>query len=335
MSTQLNALFGELDRHCKAGVADSEKITKTADKILKLSPNDPDALHCKFVALISDENYAAALDTLSVIKKSNKSLANELVFENAYLLYQLHRLKEALDLIEGGFKALVDVEDNEAVLGAKKKQLKLLQVQILYRMEKYDECLVIYERLLDETKKDDSFYTELVVNYNAVKAAAYAVSTSQLEVKSFDDSIDTYEMAYNLACVNIASGRLPEAIKLLEKARKKCRDALVEEEYAEEEIEQELAVIVVQLGYVFQLQGRESEALELYQGVLKSRVGDIIISAVASNNINSLKKEKDLFDSAKRHKVASATPGLETKLTKLQQKIIAMNGAILLLYMKQ
>lgn len=36
------------------------------------------------------------------------------------------------------------------------------------------------------------------------------------------------------------------------------------------EREQELAIIVVQLAYIYQRQGRLSEAAEIYQGILKS-----------------------------------------------------------------
>ena len=49
------------------------------------------------------------------------------------------------------------------------------------------------------------------------------------------------------------------------------RNLLIEDERPEEDIEKELAIIVAQLGFVCQLQGRDAEALELYQGVLKSK----------------------------------------------------------------
>lgn len=40
---------------------------------------------------------------------------------------------------------------------------------------------------------------------------------------------------------------------------------------SEEEQEQELAVITTQLGYTYQLQGRTSEAIQIYQSVLNSK----------------------------------------------------------------
>lgn len=43
------------------------------------------------------------------------------------------------------------------------------------------------------------------------------------------------------------------------------------DDYTEADIEQELAIIVVQLAYVYQLQGKTEQAIELYQSITKSR----------------------------------------------------------------
>ena len=113
-----------------------------------------------------------------------------------------------------------------------------------------------------------------------------------------------------------------------------CRDALLKEEYEEADIDREMAIITVQLGYVYQLQGKVTEALQLYYGILKSRAGDKAIAAVTSNNVIAAKGETELFDSMRRYKIASA-PGLESKLTTSQRTVIALNGAILSLYRKK
>jgi hypothetical protein len=46
---------------------------------------------------------------------------------------------------------------------------------------------------------------------------------------------------------------------------------MVRDDYTEADIEQELAIIVVQLAYVYQLQGKTEQAIELYQSITKSR----------------------------------------------------------------
>lgn len=40
---------------------------------------------------------------------------------------------------------------------------------------------------------------------------------------------------------------------------------------SQEEQEEELAVIATQLGYTYQLQGRTSEAIKIYQSVVNSK----------------------------------------------------------------
>ena len=47
-----------------------------------------------------------------------------------------------------------------------------------------------------------------------------------------------------------------------------------------------------------------------------------------------INKDHDLLDSAKRYKSATA-PGVDQKLNSTQKKVIAMNGAVLALYMNR
>ena len=150
----------------------------------------------------------------------------------------------------------------------------------------------------------------------------------------------TYELTYNAACQLIASvtdgdkSNLIKAEKKLRTAEKMCRDSLEEDGMTEEEIEDELGIIRVQLGYCLQLQGREKEAQALYTMALKKRPDDIALVAVASNNIATLNKDQNVFDSKKRMKSATQD-GLEHKLTYRQRKSIAYNQCLLALYTNQ
>lgn len=151
----------------------------------------------------------------------------------------------------------------------------------------------------------------------------------------------TYELTYNAACRMIADGSngdkasLIDAEKKLRAAEKMCRDSLEEEEgITEEEIENELGLIKVQLGYCLQLQGREKEAQVFYASALKTKPKDIALVAVASNNLVTLNKDQNVFDSKKRMKNATHD-SLEHKLTSRQRKSIAYNQCLLALYTNQ
>ena len=151
---------------------------------------------------------------------------------------------------------------------------------------------------------------------------------------------DTYELTYNAACELVAQGIsgdrviLAEAEKKLKTAERICREFLDEDGMTEEEIEEELGIIKVQLGYCLQLQGREKEAQTLYTNVLKTKPKDIALVAVASNNLVTLNKDQNVFDSKKRMKSATQE-GLEHKLTLLQRRNIAYNQCLLALFTNQ
>ena len=49
-----------------------------------------------------------------------------------------------------------------------------------------------------------------------------------------------------------------------------CRTSLAQDDYTEDEIEAELAVIKAQLAYVFQVQGQSEKAAQIYQSVLQT-----------------------------------------------------------------
>lgn len=125
-----------------------------------------------------------------------------------------------------------------------------------------------------------------------------------------------------------------KAEKKLRSAEKMCRDSLEDDGMTEDEIEDELGIIRVQLGYCLQLQGREKEAQALYSAVLQKRSDDIVLVAVASNNVATLNKDQNVFDSKKRMKSATHD-GLEHKLTSRQRKSIAYNQCLLSLYTNQ
>jgi signal recognition particle subunit SRP72 len=68
--------------------------------------------------------------------------------------------------------------------------------------------------------------------------------------------------------------------------------------------------------------------------VLKTKPSDIGLLAVASNNLMTLNRDQNIFDSKKRIKSATAE-GLEHKLTSAHRRTIARNNALLAMYTNQ
>ncbi|MCO5562108.1 hypothetical protein L7F22_015734 [Adiantum nelumboides] len=152
----------------------------------------------------------------------------------------------------------------------------------------------------------------------------------------------SFELAYNAACALIEMKNYSKAEELLLLARRLGQEALVEEEYTKEEVEDELAPISVQLAFVQQAQERSVEALEAYNKLLKQKLGDAPSMAVACNNVVVLRGSKELADSIRKldnlfEKKTSPEQGLdfvdtlEHKLSARQKEAIAFNRLLVLL----
>lgn len=90
----------------------------------------------------------------------------------------------------------------------------------------------------------------------------------------------------------------------------------------------------MQQGHCLQRLGREREALAIYNNVLKTRPDDPALLAIINNNLVSINRAANVFDSRKRMKAATAS-GLEHKLTTRQRSTIALNHCLLAYHTNQ
>ncbi|ORY95441.1 hypothetical protein BCR43DRAFT_557592 [Syncephalastrum racemosum] len=249
-----------------------------------------------------------------------------MTFERIYCYYRTNQLQPAFDLLKQ-----VKEKRNDAAI-------KYLEAQLLYADEQYAQSIQLYEELLVNVDKASHLYEEIQVNLLAAKAAlAFTDKDASPEKEPILDQVSkqaSYEVAYNAASLHLARSDLDEARKQLETARKTCHEKLTEADTPQEEIDEELAVIATQLAYTYQMQGRLDDAMEIYQSVLDSGIEDPGIKAVASNNIVAVQQKKDVFDAAKKLKAASGKP-VDNKLKRYQKRVIAMNDALLQLYMNK
>ncbi|XP_038065428.1 signal recognition particle subunit SRP72-like [Patiria miniata] len=310
-ASKVQSLYSELNRAGQNG--DYQRALNAANKILKESRNDETAFHCKVVCLIQLSQFQHAIKEIA----NNPALASGLMFEKAYCQYRLNRIQDALNTIQA--------------VGNPSPKLKELKGQVLYRLEQYKECLDVYKDLIKNTS--DDYDEERATNLSAVVAALQL--WQQEPVADLGLKEDTFELSYNKACLLLGQGEYKQALDQLDLAEELCKDGLEDEaEMTADEIEAELGVIHVQRAYILQLQGKTEEAMKIYNQLVKSRPSDIGLMAVASNNIVSLNKDQNVFDSKKKIKATTAD-GLQHKLTSSQQSAIAYNRCILMLYTNQ
>lgn len=144
----------------------------------------------------------------------------------------------------------------------------------------------------------------------------------------------TYELCYNSACGLSGKNNFVEAEKKFRNSEKLCREFLEEDGATEEDIQNEVALIRVQLAYCLQMQGRSKEASIIYADTLKNKPTDPALIAVASNNSIVINKDQNVFDSKKKIRSAMSDE-CKHKLTSRQKKSIAFNNCLLGLYTNQ
>ncbi|KAL7638501.1 UNVERIFIED_CONTAM: hypothetical protein RMT77_011071 [Armadillidium vulgare] len=289
------------------------KVIKSANKIISESELEAKAWHCKLAAHIHLGDFTEALQSLKRCK-----VIDQVIFEKAYCEYRLNRTLEA-------WKTISATKADSSV------RIKELKAQILYRLERYDECFTIYRDLVKTTS--DQFDQERLTNLAAVCVNRIYEGSKERGPKPRSDA--TYEQIYNFACELLSFGQIQESLKKLHESEALCRTVLTQEEGAsEEEVNEEIAVIRVQQGHCLQLLGREKEALAIYNAVLKTKPDDPALLAIVNNNIVAINREANVFDSKKRLKTTIA-PGLEHKLTSRQRGVISLNHCLLAYHTSQ
>ncbi|CAM9369433.1 unnamed protein product [Lampetra fluviatilis] len=306
------ALWGEVKRS-----GDPGRTLRILNKILQDSKEDVTALHCKVVCLIQQGNFKEALH---LINNNSKLLtADVIAFEKAYCEYRLNRIDGALKTIESASQQT--------------NKLKELLGQVLYRLERYEDCLAVYRDLIRNSQ--DDYDEERMTNLSAAYAAVAMWTDSAACDNDFGFAEESYEQCYNMACALLGQGKLLEAMQTLGKAQELCRQSLSEDpDITEDDIQMELATIHCQEAFIHQKLGRHEEALHLYSQVVKSRPSDIGLLAVAANNIVTINKDQNVFDSKKKIKLTLAE-GVENKLTKLQLQALSFNRALLCMHTSQ
>ncbi|KAL4231087.1 Signal recognition particle core component [Mactra antiquata] len=291
-----------------------ERALKVANKILQESPNEIEAYQCKVICLINLEKFA---DALNIINK-DKSTQGNVRFEKAYCEYRLNRTQEAVTTLRTGGDKL----DNRC---------KELLAQVLYRLEEYEECYKLYRDLIKNSQ--DDFDEERQTNLCAVLASLCLWDNNDVEEPGSEDG--TYELCYNHACYLIGKDDLKGAEEKLRQAEALCKESFADDpDVTEEDMDDELAIIRVQLAYILQKLGKNNEANMIYNQVQKQKPSDVGLMAVLSNNVIAINKDQNVFDSKKKMKVATAS-NLKHKLSAVQKQDIDINQCLLHMYSNQ
>uniref|UniRef100_A0A2M4BFJ2 Signal recognition particle subunit SRP72 n=1 Tax=Anopheles marajoara TaxID=58244 RepID=A0A2M4BFJ2_9DIPT len=322
----IRQLYTELNKYC--GASEYDKALKTANKILTHDASEWKAAKCKLVCLIQRSKFEEVLRFL----ERNGSAIPDTVFEKAYAEYRLNRAEQALRTIQQSAGSTGKLSEWGPSLSP---DLQELLAQVLYRLERFDECFELYRTIIKNTH--DDYDDERRTNMSAVAAnlAIVGDATGETTTQSVANlPEDTYELVYNAACALAGRQQYGEAERKLRSSEKMCRESLEEDGATEEDIIDEITIIKVQLAYCLQMQGRVKEASALYADALRHKTNDAALTAVVSNNLVVINRDQNVFDSKKKMKVATSEQA-EQKLTSRQRKTIAFNNCLLAYFASQ
>eukprot|EP01006_Ploeotia_vitrea_P014598 TRINITY_DN3966_c0_g1_i1.p1 TRINITY_DN3966_c0_g1~~TRINITY_DN3966_c0_g1_i1.p1 ORF type:complete len:688 (-),score=154.41 TRINITY_DN3966_c0_g1_i1:84-2006(-) len=300
-------LFKELDVLDKEDPDNTKKTLTLCDSILKLLPDNEDALKCKVVCLINANRMDQAIKTID-------ASAVQLPFLRAYILNKTGKHGDALAILE----------KEEGDHGTH------LRAQILHKIERHSESAEVYGKMLKqvEAKKEEAD-PELICNYLA--ASTYA-NKDQLEATTalVNKHGAVYDNSFNLCCAMIEAYKLKDALEQLKETENMMRDAAQQQEWTEDQLQDEMACIQVQKAFVLRQLGKKAEAEDILVNVLNHKPSSSQAIGVASNNLAAIHEDQDLFDSMKKLKAAMS---VESKLTSKQKQSLKYNTALLQLMM--
>ncbi|CAG5120167.1 unnamed protein product, partial [Candidula unifasciata] len=303
----LSNLYAELNRFGQK--QEYEKAVRIANKILQQHPEEFAAFNCKIVSLLLLGNFDEALQALN----KDKTHSGSLKFEKAYCEYRLNRTNEALNTLKS-----VTTQD---------VRTKELLCQVLYRIEQFEECYNLYRDVIKNSQ--DDYDSERETNLSAVIASLQLWGLKDMSDPGLEEN--SYEICYNNACYYIGKGDLKTALEKLDKAEDLLKS---DTDLTEEELDEELAIIRVQRGYIFQCQNKNEQAAQLYNQVLKTKPSDVGLVAVVSNNVVTINKDQNIFDSKRKIKAATGD-NLKHKTVSHQRKHINVNQCLVHMYSNQ
>ncbi|KAK7030941.1 hypothetical protein VNI00_013888 [Paramarasmius palmivorus] len=146
---RLKRLFNSLCAQIDGG--HFSNAIKTCDKILRLSPDDPDALQTKLFLYLQTEQYTPVLELVGLGEKGESGNAH--AFEKAYVLYRMQREEQA-----------------EEVLKEIKEKNGMTEGQCTLKLNwLLPTAVELYSQLLDTCEPDSEEHADILTNLQAAQ----------------------------------------------------------------------------------------------------------------------------------------------------------------------
>ncbi|KAI0407532.1 hypothetical protein F4802DRAFT_27111 [Xylaria palmicola] len=253
-------------------IQDHDQVLRLANAAIKASKADVEAHHTRVVALLKLDRFD---DALRAIAEGGHALESECTLEKAYALYKTGHLQDARGVAE-----------NASAAQLASRPFRHLRAQIAYRAENFADAAATYHQLAREKSSLHSDENDIRINLLAANSQlewaglGHRIDVGEGPPRTHAD-LESFEIAYNTACVHIARADLATASVLLRRARDLCEAS---EDLSDEEKKAEILPIVVQHIYVLSQLGSVSDAVALQKLVVQSEIPEAPTRVVAQNN---------------------------------------------------
>ncbi|KAJ5899711.1 hypothetical protein N7495_004455 [Penicillium taxi] len=248
----------------QSSIEDHDAVLQSCNEILAKSKSDITAQHIKVIALLKLDRFD---DAIRVLEAGGDALKKQAGLEYGYALYKGGRLEEAL----------------EAVTKASGRGAGHLEAQVSYRIEKFRRAAEIYDELSKD--KESYGYEENDLSINSWATDAQLQWKGESEYVRHDrpsrEDLESFETAYNAACLSIAQGAFAQGEMLLNRAKNICQTS---DELTPEDRVAELLPILVQYLYVLIRQGKMEQAESLLEDISIEDISELSTKKIARNN---------------------------------------------------
>lgn len=178
-----------------------EEALKSTEKILKISPEEKEAQHCKIISLINLNRYN---ECITFIKE--ESLLNEYIIEFSYSLIENKDYKASLDYLNN-----IDTKNLPKELH---EQILLCKAQSHYKLSEYEESFTLLDNIIEIKSKIEGYISnneDILTNYLAV----YLLSKKNSDITHILKNISTWESYFNYALIQLSKGKFNESLDTL------------------------------------------------------------------------------------------------------------------------
>lgn len=278
---------------------------------------DLKAFHNCLVSLINTDKYYKAIQLINEVPED---IHKEYPLEKAYVYYKTGNTA----LLNELYESTVNSSGLSDIL---LRALKHVMAQSCYQNGDVELALKLYHELIASNTVDSQ--VDLACNERAILSQlVFKNNSTQHPVLNLSSSEESYDIIFNNALIELAKGNFAQSLELLSTALELCEKQNIDADPVD--LALELSPIKLTNAYIYQVTGREDQALAILESLDLVDTTDLLLQLIFKNNFIAVKPISDNVNYASRElNYHQNIHLLRLKLTKAQSKVLLKNHLLL------